>query len=255
MKNTIVGIIPARYASTRFPAKPLIDIGGKSMIQRVYEQAKKAKMLEAVYVATDDIRIKNHVEAFGGQVIMTLEEHQSGTDRCCEAAEKLSFCPNIIINIQGDEPFINPQQIDDLANVFQQKAATQIATLIKKITASKELFDENKPKVVINKRNEALYFSRQTIPFLREETKENWLSKQAFYKHIGIYAYRFDVLKQITKLPVSSLEKSEKLEQLRWLENGFAIQTAMTEYESMSIDTPQDLKKMLKAIDFYEEKK
>ena len=246
MKNTIVGIIPARYASTRFPAKPLIDIAGKSMIQRVYEQAKKAKLLEAVYVATDDIRIKNHIETFDGQVLMTSVAHESGTDRCCEAAEKLDFCPDIIINIQGDEPFINPQQIDDLAHVFQQKTATQIATLIKKITDAKELFDENKPKVVINERGEALYFSRQAIPFLRQEAKENWLSKQTYYKHIGIYAYRFDVLKQITKLPVSNLEKSEKLEQLRWLENGFSVQTAVTEFESMSIDTPQDLEEMLR---------
>ena len=248
MKNTIVGIIPARYASTRFPAKPLIDIAGKSMIQRVYEQAKKAKLLEAVYVATDDIRIKNHIETFDGQVLMTSVAHESGTDRCCEAAEKLDFCPDIIINIQGDEPFINPQQIDDLAHVFQQKTATQIATLIKKITDAKELFDENKPKVVINERGEALYFSRQAIPFLRQEAKENWLSKQTYYKHIGIYAYRFDVLKQITKLPVSNLEKSEKLEQLRWLENGFSVQTAVTEFESMSIDTPQDLEEMLRLI-------
>ena len=245
MKNTIVGIIPARYASTRFPAKPLIDIAGKSMIQRVYEQAKKAKLLKAVYVATDDIRIKNHVESFDGQVIMTSLTHESGTDRCCEAAEKLPFRPDIIINIQGDEPFINPQQIDDLAHVFQQKTATQIATLIKKIEDTKTLFDENKPKVVVNTKKEALYFSRQTIPFVRQEAKKSWLSKQTFYKHIGIYAYRFDVLKQITKLPVSRLEKSEKLEQLRWLEHGFSIQTAVTQYESMSIDTPQDLERML----------
>jgi len=248
VKNTIVGIIPARYASTRFPAKPLIEIAGKSMIQRVYEQAKKAKLLAAVYVATDDIRIKNHVESFGGQVIMTSTAHESGTDRCCEAAEKMPFRPDIVINIQGDEPFINPQQIDDLADVFQQKTATQIATLIKKIADTKELFDENKPKVVINEAKEALYFSRQTIPFLRQEAKENWLSKHTFYKHIGIYAYRFDVLKQITKLTVSSLESSEKLEQLRWLENGFSVQTAVTEYESMSIDTPQDLEEMLLRI-------
>ncbi|MBN2596491.1 3-deoxy-manno-octulosonate cytidylyltransferase [Labilibaculum sp.] len=237
-----LGIIPARYASTRFPGKPLADISGKPMIQKVYEQAQQA--LEHVYVATDDIRIEEAVKNFGGKVIMTSSDHKSGTDRIAEAANiitkilKLDF--NVVINIQGDEPFIQPEQINSLKSCFKNPA-TEIATLIKAITNTAEIFDPNKVKVVTAKDNRALYFSRSAVPFVRGEDQKKWLSKNTFFKHIGMYAYRFDALMKVTKLDQSKLELSESLEQLRWLENGYWIQTEITEHESIGIDTPEDL--------------
>lgn len=235
----IVGIIPARYASSRFPGKPLVDIAGKSMIQRVYEQVKACPSLSEVIVATDDSRIEAHVLAFGGKVAMTSAAHPSGTDRCAEVLESLADC-DVLINIQGDEPFINPEQISLLCALFEDPN-TQIGTLVKRITAVAELFNENSPKVVFNAHKQALYFSRQTIPFQRGVAREEWLNHQAYYKHIGIYGYRTAVLQEITKLPASAFEKSESLEQLRWLENGYRIQVAESEFETLAVDTPADL--------------
>ena len=240
----ILGIIPARYASTRFPGKPLVDIYGKTMIQRVYEQSIKTKGLAHVVVATDDERIAEEVTNFGGQYVMTASTHQSGTDRCAEVAEKMHEY-DIIINIQGDEPYISPAQIELLGTCFSEEK-TQLATLIKEITTEEELFNVNIPKVVINAQQEALYFSRQTIPYLRNTEKENWLNAHQFYKHIGIYGYRRDVLLALTKLKPSTLEITESLEQLRWLENGFSIKTKVTHLETIAIDTPEDLKKISK---------
>lgn len=240
----ILGIIPARYASTRFPGKPLVDIHGKTMIQRVYEQSIKTKGLAHVVVATDDERIAGEVTRFGGQYVMTANTHQSGTDRCAEVAEKMPDY-DVIINIQGDEPYISPEQIELLSNCFSDDK-TQLATLIKEINTEEELFNVNIPKVVINAQQEALYFSRQTIPYLRNVEKEHWLKTHQFYKHIGIYGYRRDVLLALTKLKPSTLEITESLEQLRWLENGFTIKTKVTHLETIAIDTPEDLKKISK---------
>lgn len=245
-KMKILGIIPARYASTRFPAKALVDIAGKSMVQRVYEQAKKCTLLNEVIVATDDDRIFNHVKAFGGKVIMTSTQHQSGTDRCAEvAAALIGF--EVIINIQGDEPFINPNQIAKVAACFTDEKI-ELATLVKKIETEEELENPNTPKVVLNNRSEAVYFSRSVIPFIRGQEFQNWLQYHIFYKHIGIYGYRTDVLQEITKLPVSPLEKAESLEQLRWIENGYCIKVAETELETLAVDTPADLENILKVF-------
>ena len=241
----IIGIIPARYDSSRFPGKPLADIAGKSMIQRVYSQVKAAKCLDEVIVATDDPRIEEHVRSFAGNVVMTAKDHQSGTDRCAEVVSKVAGF-DIAVNIQGDEPFIDPQQIELLVSCFQNPD-TAIATLVKEITTEEELFNENTPKVTRDIKGRAIYFSRQTIPFIRGEAKGgNWLRKQQFFKHIGIYAYRCETLLELTKLPISSLEKAEALEQLRWIENGFPIQTAITQHETVAVDTPQDLEAILK---------
>ncbi|MGJ1436300.1 3-deoxy-manno-octulosonate cytidylyltransferase [Sphingobacterium siyangense] len=239
-----LGIIPARYASSRFPGKPLIDIEGKTMIQRVYEQVKKSTKLNDVVVATDDQRIAETVRSFGGEVVMTAEHHQSGTDRCAEVITNIEGY-DVAINIQGDEPFIDPTQIDLLAHCFED-TTTQIATLVKEITAEEELFNVNIPKVVRNSKGEAIYFSRQTIPFLRAVENDQWLQKQTFYKHIGIYAYQVDTLKALTQLPISMLEEAEALEQLRWLENGYTIQTAITMHETVAVDTKEDLAKILR---------
>lgn len=233
------GIIPARFASSRFPGKPLADIKGKPMIQHVYEQSLKA--LTEVYVATDDERIAKAVKVFGGKVVMTSSKHQSGTDRCAEVADKMKFDDSIIINIQGDEPFIDPKQIELLKDCFKREN-TKIATLIKKINKGEDLFNPDKPKVVINKNMQALYFSRSPIPYIRNKASNEWLDSHDFYNHIGIYAYRSDVLKHITQLDVSPLEDTEKLEQNRWLENGYTIYVNITELDSISIDTPEDLK-------------
>lgn len=241
---SILGIIPARYASTRFPAKALADIAGKSMIQRTYEQAMKARSLSAVIVATDDERIFEHVQSFGGEVVMTSAEHQSGTDRCFEAYLKCGKKFDYVINIQGDEPFIQPEQIDILSACLGE--ATGLATLIKKIDDLETLFNPNTPKVVFDNQYNAIYFTRQTVPYLRGSEKEEWLSKQDYFKHIGIYAYRSDVLAKITSLPQAELEKAESLEQLRWLENGFKIKVAITEYDSFGIDLPEDLESALR---------
>lgn len=240
----ILGIIPARYASTRFPGKPLVDIHGKTMIQRVYEQSIKTKGLAHVVVATDDERIAEEVSNFGGQCVITAGTHQSGTDRCAEVAEKMPEY-DIIINIQGDEPYISPEQIELLSTCFLEDK-TQLATLIKEIHTAEELFNVNIPKVVVNAHQEALYFSRQTIPYLRNTEREDWLKAHQFYKHIGIYGYRREVLLALTKLEPSTLELAESLEQLRWLENGFTIKTKVTQLETIAIDTPEDLKKISK---------
>lgn len=238
----IIGIIPARYASTRFPGKPLIDISGKSMIRRVYEQAQQASSLNHIVVATDDERIFEHVLAFGGEAMMTSSAHQSGTDRCAEVvSNKVGF--DIAINIQGDEPYIDPKQIDLLASCFEE-ANTQIATLVKAIKSKEELFNNNSPKVILNTNKEAIYFSRATLPFQRGVVPEDWLLHHKYYKHIGIYGYRCGVLKELTSLPVSSLERAESLEQLRWLENGYRIKTAETHFETVAIDEPSDLHKV-----------
>lgn len=240
----ILGIIPARYASTRFPGKPLIDINGKSMIRRVYEQALQSAGLNEVVVATDDERILLHVSEFGGRALLTSSEHQSGTDRCAEVAEKLPGF-DLIINIQGDEPFIDPKQIDLLCSCFDE-ADTELATLVKKINSMEELQNGNSPKVVLNSKSEAIYFSRAAIPTVRGLEISEWLSAHTFYKHIGIYAYKAETLKAITKLPISQLEKAEALEQLRWIENGYKIKVAVTEVETVAIDTPEDLSRALK---------
>jgi 3-deoxy-manno-octulosonate cytidylyltransferase (CMP-KDO synthetase) len=241
----IVGLIPARYASTRFPAKPLADIGGKSMIQHVYEQVKKSK-LNKVVVATDHPEIFDHVKKFGGEVCMTKDSHASGTDRCYEAFTLLNEKYHYVINIQGDEPFIKPEQINHIASLLN--GLVEIATLMKVIDDPEQLFNPNVVKVTVNKKNEALYFSRSTIPHLRNIPQQEWLSKHTFYKHLGMYAYRTDILQQLTTLPVSSLEKAESLEQLRWLEHGFKISIVETTLETVGIDTPDDLAKALKSM-------
>jgi 3-deoxy-manno-octulosonate cytidylyltransferase (CMP-KDO synthetase) len=241
----ILGIIPARYASTRLPAKALADIGGKPMVQRVYEQAQMCSALSQVIVATDHEEIYKTVQQFG-HVQMTSPDHLSGTDRCAEVLNSLDEQYDFIINIQGDEPFINPEQISLLASILTKE--TELATLIKRITNNGTLFNPNIPKVLINSASEAMYFSRSTIPNIRGVDEKDWLSKHTFYKHIGIYAYRSDVLKKITLLRPGMLELAESLEQLRWLENGYNIKVAITEMESMGIDTPEDLKKARKMV-------
>jgi len=248
-KTAFIGIIPARYASSRFPGKPLVLIGGKPMIQRVYEQAKKA--LERVVVATDDERIYDCVNGFGGEVVMTRSDHRCGTERCVEAVEHLtakqpdSAAGLVVINIQGDEPFIQPEQIEAIKSCFDDER-TQIATLVKPFTAADSLADlenPNSPKVAVAPDGSALLFSRSVIPYLRGVEKSEWLKRGTFYKHIGMYAYRADVLREITKLPQTPLEKAESLEQLRWLENGYKIKVAVCETASIGIDTPEDLEK------------
>src|SRR5476649_2414572 len=239
----ILGIIPARYASTRFPGKPLADIAGKSMIQRVYEQAKKCTDLSEVIVATDDKRIFDHVVGFHGMVVITSADHQSGTDRCAEVA-LLHPEYDVIINIQGDEPYIDPEQLTKVATCFTDPE-TQLATLIKKVLTEEELNNTNSPKVIINRFAEAIYFSRSPLPHIRGQQPADWLQHYTYFKHIGVYGYRADILQQITKLPVSSLEKAESLEQLRWIENGYKIKVAETEFETFAVDTPEDLKNLL----------
>ena len=242
-----IGIIPARYASTRFPGKPLAEIGGKPMIQRVWEQAKKA--LDRVVVATDDKRIYDCVKGFGGEAVMTRSDHRCGTDRCLEAFERLGVSgETVIINIQGDEPFIQPEQIRALMACFP----TEIATLVQPYSANDTLADlenPNSPKVTIAFDDEkrtvgrALLFSRSVIPYLRGIDRNEWLGRGMHYRHIGMYAYRADILGEITQLAPSPLEQAESLEQLRWLENGYTIRVAVTETRSIGIDTPEDLAK------------
>jgi 3-deoxy-manno-octulosonate cytidylyltransferase (CMP-KDO synthetase) len=242
----IIGIIPSRYASTRFPAKSLAVIKGKSMIQRVYEQAQQSSALNTVIVATDHQEIYEHVKKFGGAVCMTRQNHVSGTDRCFEALTHQPKKYDYVINIQGDEPFIQPDQIDLLAGKLD--GITEIATLAKSLQTAEQLFNPNVVKVVLTAMMEALYFSRSPIPHIRNMPETEWLSKHKFYKHIGMYAYRSDVLERLTQLSVSSLEKAESLEQLRWLQNGFKIRVAETLTETMGIDTPEDLQKALQEL-------
>ena len=238
------GIIPARYASSRFPGKPLVLLGNKPMIQRVYEQATKA--LNMVWVATDDERIFDTITDFGGKAIMTSSVHLSGTDRCAEAIgiimDKTSEKIDAVINIQGDEPFIKPEQITLLMECFKD-VSVEIATLVRKVEPGEDIFNSNQPKVILDLKGNAIYFSRAAIPYLRDAEMSLWSKNQTYYKHIGLYAYRTDTLKKITLLPRSSLEISESLEQNRWLENGYRIRTAVTNWESVGIDTPADLEK------------
>lgn len=246
----ILGIIPARFESTRFPGKVLVDIKGKSMVQRVYEQASKSNYLSNIIIATESAQVKAHVESFGGKAVLTAANHASGTDRCFEALTLEKEDYDYVINIQGDEPFIAPSQIDELASLLDGKV--ELATLIKKITTNAELFNYGEVKTVFNQRMDALYFSRQPIPYCRNQGEMEWLNQQDYYKHIGIYAYRNDVLKQISKLPVSDLEKAESLEQLRWLEHGFTIKLAYTQHESVCIDTKEDLDKVLSNLEQFD---
>ena len=236
----VLGVIPSRYASSRFPGKPLVDIKGKSMVQRVYLQAQKAKSIDKVIVATDDQRIFDHVKSWGGEVVMTSTEHPSGTDRCREVLEQQKSVFDVVVNIQGDEPYIDPSQIESVVKQFEN-TETQIASLAKKIISFKELFSPNTVKVIIGENKKALYFSRAAIPFLRDVDLEEYLNKGTFFKHIGLYAYRSNTLTQITELPISDLEKSEALEQLRWLSAGFQINMGITTIEGLSVDTPEDL--------------
>ena len=238
-----IGIIPARYASTRFPGKPLAMLGGKPVIQRVYEQV--SGVMDDVLVATDDERILKTVEGFGGKAVMTRADHKSGTDRCYEAYVLQGKPYDVVVNIQGDEPFIQPQQLETVKACFED-VTTQIATLVKPFTADEPfavLENVNSPKVVVNKNWNALYFSRSIIPYQRNAEKQDWLKGHTYYKHIGLYAYRTEVLKEITMLPQSSLELAESLEQLRWLENGYKIKVGISEVETIGIDTPQDLER------------
>jgi 3-deoxy-manno-octulosonate cytidylyltransferase (CMP-KDO synthetase) len=239
----ILGIIPARYASTRFPGKPLKLINGKSMIQRVYEQVSAADLIDKVIVATDDERILAHVEGFGGAVKMTADTHQSGTDRCAEVIADFQNEYDIVINIQGDEPFIQPVQIDSLAQ-FMIDTDFQIGTLAKLIGEnSANIFNSNVVKVIFGQRR-AIYFSRHPIPYIRNHAEENWMSHHDYYKHVGMYAFRTKTLLEVAKLKPSDLEKAESLEQLRWLENGYSIGIQTTDIETIGIDTPEDLEKI-----------
>ncbi len=243
------GIIPARYASMRFPGKPLALINGKPMIQRVYEQASKAGVLSEIYVATDDQRIADTINELGGKVFMTSSSHQSGTERCNEVAEKLLKTGkintrDIIINIQCDEPFLHPEQISTVISCFDNKDV-QISTLVKKIQTTDELLNKNVVKVILNKYKQAIYFSRQPIPMIRGKPEDQWISQYDYYKHIGIYAYRTNVLQEITRLDVSLLEKAESLEQLRWIEHGYRIHANITQFDSQAVDTPADLSKFI----------
>ncbi|MGM9728060.1 MAG: 3-deoxy-manno-octulosonate cytidylyltransferase [Prevotella sp.] len=235
-----IGIIPARYASTRFPGKPLALLGGKPVIQHVYE--KVAAVLEAAYVATDDERIYDVVKSFGGQVVMTRTDHKSGTDRIEEAIEKIGGEWDVVVNVQGDEPFVAKNQLDTICHCFDDPT-TQIATLGKPFESMEAVQNPNSPKIVVDNMGFAMYFSRSVIPYVRGKEMSSWLTHYPFLKHLGIYAYRKDVLRQVTQLPQSSLEIAESLEQLRWLQNGFKIKVGTTDVETVGIDTPQDLER------------
>lgn len=256
----ILGIIPARYASTRFPGKPLTDIQGKSMIQRVVEAAWQATKLDRVVVATDDARIADHVRGFGGEVVMTRADHPSGTDRCWEAVQAItnyelgitnsenapsaSHNTLYVLNIQGDEPFLDPAQIDELAGILD--GTVELATQMIRVDSADLLHDPGKAKIVLNDRREAIYFSRQAIPFLRNVAPDQWHRHHDYYHHVGIYAYRIDILGKICQLPPSPLERAESLEQLRWLQAGYHIQLVETHHDSHCIDAPEDVAKVLR---------
>ena len=241
----LIGIIPARYASTRFPGKPLAILGGKTVIERVYE--KVSSVLSDCYVATDDQRIADAVEAFGGRVVMTSADHKSGTDRIAEAIEKIGGDFDVVVNVQGDEPFIHPEQIVTLCHCFDDPE-TQIATLGKPFESIEAAENPNSPKIVVDNRGFALYFSRSIIPFVRGVDRQEWLDHYPFLKHLGLYAYRREVLLEVTRLPQSSLEKAESLEQLRWLQNGYRIRVGITHQETVGIDTPEDLERAEKYL-------
>ena len=248
----IIGIIPARYGSTRFPGKPLADIGGKSMIQRVLEQCKQASSLDKIVVATDDERIEEAVRQLGVEVVMTRTDHPSGTDRCWEAYDRLiadGLIPgdssDYILNIQGDEPFIDPAQIDELAAILD--GTVELATQMASVDSAAMLHDPKEAKIVINSQNEALYFSRSPVPFLWGVEPDQWHMNHAYHRHVGLYAYRADVLEKITQLPLSLLERAESLEQLRWLEAGYRIKLVSTNFQTPSVDSPADIEKILRS--------
>lgn len=234
----VVGIIPARYASTRFPGKPLAKLGGKYVIERVVEQVRK--VLHDVYVATDDQRIFDTVKNLGANVIMTRSDHQSGTDRIAEALEKINEDFDVAINTQGDEPFIHPSQIETVVRCFED-TDTQIATLGKQFDTLEAAKKPNSPKIILDNHSFALYFTRALAPYIRGKEEKVWLEAYPFLKHIGLYGYRTSVLKEVTQLPQSSLELAEGLEQLRWLQNGYKIKVGLTDIETVGIDTPDDL--------------
>lgn len=236
----IIAIIPARFASTRFPGKPLAMLAGKPVIEHVYEQV--GQVLSEVWVATDNSRIYDAVIAFGGKAVMTRADHKSGTDRIEEAAEKINSKADVIVNVQGDEPFIQPSQIETLCGLFDNPT-TQIATLGKPFDSMDAVRNPNSPKIVTDNNGFALYFSRSVIPFVRGKEPDTWLTQFPFLKHLGIYAYRREVLREVTSLPMSTLEKAESLEQLRWLQNGYRIRVGITNVETVGIDTPEDLKR------------
>lgn len=236
----VLGIIPARFGSTRFPGKPLAKIHGVTMIERVYRRAKLATSLNDVIVATDDQRIYDHVVSFGGKVMMTSDQHPSGTDRCAEVIAKLNEAYDVVINIQGDEPYIHPQQIDLLVDCFKSGSAP-LATLVKQITQVAELEQVNLPKVVIDNSGKALYFSRSVVPFTKSEDRSRAVEQGLYYKHIGIYGYQASLLPELAALPKSKLEIMESLEQLRWLENGYSIITAISDHENIAVDSPEDI--------------
>lgn len=240
----VIVIIPARYASTRFPGKPLVVIHGLTMVQRVYQQAKKAIGVTDVWVATDDQRIVDCVEQFGGKAIMTSEFHPSGTDRVYEAYTKTGIEADLIINVQGDEPYIKPDQLEEVIRIFDNPLA-EIGTLVKSISQTDELFNVNKVKAVIADNGRALYFSRQPLPYFKGYPEDTWVGKHTYYKHVGMYAFRPKTLEKLVALPLSTLEQAESLEQLRWLENSYDIYTRTTQFEAHAIDTPEDLALLL----------
>lgn len=240
----ILGVIPSRYASSRFPGKPLADIGNKTMIQRVYAQASQSKLLDKVIVATDHPLIEAHVQGFGGNVMMTSDQHRNGTERIHELVSKLDEKYDAVVNIQGDEPFIHPDQIDLVCKTISE-GYSDIATVAKKISLYDELYSSDTVKVIFNKQYKAIYFSRQAIPFLRGVNPGQWLNEHSFYKHIGLYAYKSDILKALIELKPSNLEEAESLEQLRWLEAGYHICIGVTNIESFGIDRIEDIERAL----------
>jgi 3-deoxy-manno-octulosonate cytidylyltransferase (CMP-KDO synthetase) len=242
----VLGIIPSRFESSRFPGKPLIDLKGKSMIQRVYEGASSCNLINDCIVATDDQRILDHVQSFGGKVMMTSDAHRSGTDRCGEIINTHSDY-DVVINIQGDEPLVDPKQLEQIVSLFKQES-TQIATLAKKIDSIDDVFNPNRIKVVLDHESNGLYFSRNPIPFCQNAEKEEWMQKNDYLRHIGIYAYKSEILKQLVDLEPTTLEKIESLEQLRWIFHGFKIKVGLTEIETPNIDTPEDVKEVLKFL-------
>jgi 3-deoxy-manno-octulosonate cytidylyltransferase (CMP-KDO synthetase) len=239
----ILGIIPARYASSRFPGKSLCDIKGKTMLQRVFEKTAESKLLDAIIVATDDERIQKHAESLGAKVVMTSEHHPSGTDRCFEALQLSGLNADYVINIQGDEPFLNPEQINELARACDGKA--ELITQMTPCNDYSVLFDKGEVKICLNRNNEAIYFSRQVIPAIKSKPENEWHLHHPYYRHVGMYAYRSDVLKAITQLKPSALELAESLEQLRWVEAGYKIKCVPTSYDSHCVDTPEDIEKVI----------